>query len=135
MMDTYFDRVDAAAPYFKNTVQNTTNMHAHSANRQTPYDTGKIKIGSCYEPQRRVDMSIDMAHLQAALLHKPTRMPSIDFALMGLACAVALAGIMVSTMVVAQALGPRGRAVDCGMAQYHPDAVSAREACRKRVAA
>lgn len=134
MMDTYFDRVDAAAPYFKNTVHSAACNTAYSA-RRTPYDTGKIKIGSCYEPLRRVDMSIDMAYLQAALLHKPTQLPRIDFALLGLACAVALAGIMVSTMLVAQSLGPRGRAVDCGIAQYHPDAIAAREACRKRVAA
>ena len=43
---------------------------------QTPYDTGKIKIGCHYEPQRRNEISGDMERLQSALLGH--RGPRID---------------------------------------------------------
>ncbi len=47
--------------------------------QQPPYDTGRVKIGSCYEPPRRVEMSGDMERLQSALLgHRGPRV-DIDF--------------------------------------------------------
>lgn len=36
--------------------------------RVIPYDTGKVKIGAHYEPQRCIEMSSDMERLQSALL-------------------------------------------------------------------
>jgi hypothetical protein len=46
------------------------------ASMQTPYDTGKIKIGSCYQPPVNVPMSADMERLQSALLDH--RGPRVD---------------------------------------------------------
>lgn len=34
----------------------------------TPHNTGKVKIGSCYQPHLNVSMSDDMERLQSALL-------------------------------------------------------------------
>lgn len=36
--------------------------------QQTPYNTGKVKIGSQYQPPRRVNMSATEERLQSALL-------------------------------------------------------------------
>jgi hypothetical protein len=42
----------------------------------TPHNTGKVKIGSCYQPPVNVTMSGDMERLQSALLGR--RGPRID---------------------------------------------------------
>ncbi len=41
--------------------------------KQTPYDTGKVKIGLHYEPPRHNYMSADAERLQSALLRTPRR--------------------------------------------------------------
>ncbi len=42
----------------------------------TPHNTGKVKIGSCYQPPINVSMSGDMERLQSALLGH--RGPRVD---------------------------------------------------------
>lgn len=36
----------------------------------TPHNTGKVKIGNCYQPSVHMSMSVDMERLQSALLCK-----------------------------------------------------------------
>ena len=40
---------------------------------QTPYDTGKVKIGLTYEPPPRYDPDPDMERLQRSLIRSPER--------------------------------------------------------------
>jgi hypothetical protein len=48
-------------------------MHDHKPHAPVPYNTGKVRIGSRYEPPRKYTMSRDAELIQAALLgHKRT---------------------------------------------------------------
>jgi hypothetical protein len=40
----------------------------------TPYNTGKVKIGVYYEKPRYVEDDMDMLRLQSYLIHDPTRL-------------------------------------------------------------
>lgn len=47
--------------------------------KQTPYDTGKVKIGVFYEPPKHPPyMSADAEKLQRALLRRPARQIAAD---------------------------------------------------------
>lgn len=47
--------------------------------KPTPYNTGKVLIGSRYEPPNRVEFSRDAERLQSALLgiKEPTMQPAV----------------------------------------------------------
>ena len=38
---------------------------------KSTFNTGKVEIGKYYEPPRRFESSLDMDHLQSALLRRP----------------------------------------------------------------
>jgi hypothetical protein len=40
----------------------------------TPYNTGKVKIGCNYQKPRYVEEDMDMLRLQSYLIHDPTRL-------------------------------------------------------------
>lgn len=46
-----------------------SNRPAHNDSRPVPYDTGKVKIGSMYQPKQVWAPSADMERLQTALLN------------------------------------------------------------------
>lgn len=73
-------------------------MNASKQGRPTPYNTGKVLIGSRYEPPRQYQMSRDAERLQSVLLgHRRRRLHFFDvlgYCILAVAAMIGLAIVL-----------------------------------------
>ena len=63
------------------------------------YNTGKVSIGSRYEPPLRVDMSRDMERLQTGLLHPAEKRALAGVKLLIILSLGAMVGLAIAWMI------------------------------------